>query len=122
MSKKKKINIHNMNPHQVDEALEKRLKLGLPGGDMLVLSRAYMERRIRRCLREGSPYPILLYHGWKPGQRPLTAHHMWGEEAEVLQKYGLDVKVVSGHGWEKTIPLTKLPQDQQDLYIDVLNS
>ena len=109
-------NKYNLSPHQIDRALQLRLHLGLPGGDMLVLSRAYMERRIKQCRATGSPYPIMYYHGWRPGMSTFNAGYVWKEEAEILKEYGFDIEVMSGYGWKDTISFSELSQEHQDMY------
>ena len=115
-------NKYNLPPHQIDRALQLRLSQGLPGGDMLVLSRAYMERRVRQCRTTGSPYPIMRYHGWEPGSSTFSVSNMWKEEIEILREYGIEIDVRGGYAWRETIPVSELSQEHQDMYKKIVLS
>jgi len=84
-------NPHNLTPKQVDEMLYRRLQEGRPGGDLLILSKVYMQRRIKQCLAQNSIEPILKHH-------KLTGK-LWTAEVELLQKFGCKVDVTEGLGW-----------------------
>ena len=85
-------NPFKLTPKQVDEALYKRLQEGQPGGDLLVLSKEYMERRIKQCMVQNSIEPILKHY--------RSTGKLWKEETELLRKFGCNVDVNEGFGWE----------------------
>ncbi len=82
---------NNLTPAQIDVALYRRLQEGNSGGDLLVLSKEYMQRRIRQCRTQNSIEPILKHYR-------LTGK-LWKEEAELLRAFGCKVDVREGFGW-----------------------
>ncbi len=84
-------NAFNLTPAQVDAALYRRLQEGRPGGDLLVLSKEYMQRRTKQCRAQNSVEPILKHYR-------LTGK-LWKEEVELLREFGCKVDVKEGFGW-----------------------
>jgi hypothetical protein len=84
---------NNLTPAQIDAALYRRLQEGRPGGYLLVLSKEYMQRRIKQCRAQNSIEPIMAHYS--------RTGNLWKEEVELLRAFGCKVEVKEGLGWNK---------------------
>ncbi len=82
---------NNLTPAQIDVALYRRLQEGIPGGELLMLSKEYMQRRIKQCRAQNSVEPIMVHY--------RRTGKLWKEEVELLREFGCKVEVGEGFGW-----------------------
>jgi len=85
-------NTFNLTPAQIDNALYRRLQEGSPGGELLVLSKEYAQRRIKQCRAQNSVEPVLRHY--------KSTGKLWKEEVELLRAFGCKVEVKEGFGWD----------------------